>query len=101
MRPTIGLALGSGSARGLAHLGVLRAFEEEKVPIDYLGGTSMGSIIGGFYAVGLELSRLESLANHLTWDHLTDLTVPRKGFIAGRKVKEFLIFLQNRRDLKI
>ncbi|WP_027340546.1 patatin-like phospholipase family protein [Halonatronum saccharophilum] len=100
MRPTIGLALGAGTARGLAHLGVLKAFEEESIPIDYIGGTSMGSIVGGFYAVGLELNRLESLANHLTWDHLTDLTVPRKGFISGKKAKEFFELLTKQKKFE-
>lgn len=98
MEPTIGLALGAGSARGLAHLGVLKVFEEEEIKIDYLTGTSMGSVIGGFYATGIDLHRLESLATHLTWDHLTDITVPRKGLVAGNKVKEFFELLTQKKS---
>ncbi|WP_408956543.1 patatin-like phospholipase family protein [Natroniella sp. ANB-PHB2] len=98
MKPSIGLALGAGSARGLAHLGVLKVFEEEGILIDYLAGTSIGSIVGGFYAVGLDLHMLERLAKHLTWDHLTDLTVPRRGLIAGNKAKEFFELLTKKKN---
>ncbi|MCK8816940.1 patatin-like phospholipase family protein [Natroniella sulfidigena] len=97
MRPNIGLALGAGSARGLAHLGVLKAFEEEGLAIDYLGGTSIGSVVGGFFAAGLDLHMLERLAEQLTWDHLTDLTVPRKGLVAGKKAKEFFELLTQKK----
>ena len=98
MKPTIGLALGAGSARGLAHIGVLKAFEEEGIEIDYLAGTSAGSIIGGFYAAGLDLHMLERLATHLEWDHLTDITLPRKGLIAGDKMKEFFHLLTKKKN---
>src|SRR2546430_5236315 len=54
-RPTIGLALGGGGVRGVAHIGVLRVLEREKIPIDFIAGTSMGAIIGGFYSAGLSL----------------------------------------------
>ncbi|GAB6098491.1 patatin-like phospholipase family protein [Halanaerocella petrolearia] len=93
MKPTIGLALGAGSARGVAHLGVLKAFKEEGIEIDYLAGTSIGSIIGGFYAAGLDLHMLERLAIHLEWDHFTDVTVSKQGLVAGNKVKEFFQLL--------
>ncbi|MBM7623804.1 patatin-like phospholipase family protein [Sporohalobacter salinus] len=92
-KPTIGLALGAGAAKGIAHIGVLQALKEENVNIDYLAGTSIGSMIGGFYAAGLDLEWLESIAYQINWDLLTDLTVPRKGLIAGDKVKEFVQLL--------
>lgn len=57
----VGLALGGGSARGLAHIGVLKALEENDIPIDCIGGTSIGAIIGGFYAAGYSASRIESI----------------------------------------
>ncbi|WP_018249689.1 patatin-like phospholipase family protein [Orenia marismortui] len=98
MKPTLGLALGAGSARGLAHIGVLKAFEEEEIKIDYIGGTSMGSIIGGFYSAGQELDKLEKLATHLKWEHLTDITVPRKGLIAGNKIRDFFDLLTQNKD---
>lgn len=55
----VGLALGGGAARGLAHLGVLRALEREKIPLDVIVGTSMGAILGGAYAVRRDIERLE------------------------------------------
>ena len=57
-RPTIGLVLGGGGARGYAHVGVLRKLEEMRVPYDYIAGTSMGSIVGGFLATGMESEEL-------------------------------------------
>ncbi len=61
-RPKIALALGGGGARGAAHIGVLKVLEQEKIPIDYIAGTSIGAIVGGLYAAGVPLSRLEKLA---------------------------------------
>ena len=53
-KPKIGLALGGGAARGFAHIGVLKVLEREGIKIDYMAGTSIGSLIGAFYAVGFE-----------------------------------------------
>ena len=58
-RPAIGLALGGGGARGYAHLGVLRKLEELRVPYDFIAGTSMGSIVGGFLATGMESEEIK------------------------------------------
>lgn len=58
---TIGLALGGGAARGLAHIGVLKAFEENGIPIDYVAGTSMGAIVGGLWASGYTAAEIESI----------------------------------------
>jgi len=60
-RPKVGLALGGGGTRGLAHIGVLRVLQREGIPIDYICGTSMGAIIGGFYAAGMSLDDIENL----------------------------------------
>ena len=60
-RPRLGLALGGGAARGIAHIGLLRWFEEHRIPIDYLAGTSMGGLIGGAYASGLSPAQIESM----------------------------------------
>ena len=56
-RPRVGLALGGGSARGIAHIGVLEWFEEHRIPIDYIVGTSMGGLVAGAYAVGHDAGR--------------------------------------------
>lgn len=58
--PKIGLALGGGGSRGSAHVGVLRVLLEEGVPIDFIAGTSIGSVVGGFYAAGVSVDELES-----------------------------------------
>ena len=89
----IGLALGAGAAKGLAHLGVLSVLEEENIPIHCIAGSSMGSIVGGFYAAGLELDRMIKLACNLKWGFLTDFTIPQRGFIGGRRLLQFFRLL--------
>jgi NTE family protein len=69
-RPTIGLALSGGSAKGLAHVGVLRVLEREGVPVDVVAGTSMGSIVGGLHAIGVTPDSLAALAIGLDWNSL-------------------------------
>jgi NTE family protein len=68
--PRIGLALSGGGARGLAHVGVLRALERAGVPIDAIAGTSMGSLVGGLYAAGYSASDLEEIARGIDWTAL-------------------------------
>jgi NTE family protein len=67
-RPLIGVALGGGSARGLAHVGVLRWLEEHRIPIDRIGGTSMGGLIGGAYATGMSPDEIETMLRGIDWD---------------------------------
>lgn len=92
-RPRVGLALGAGSARGLAHLGVLQVLEEEQIPIDMIAGSSIGSMVGAFYAIGHDLKLLSKMAVQLNANSLLDLGVPRLGFVAGRRISEFLYLL--------
>lgn len=66
-RPRIGLVLSGGGARGGAHIGVLRVLEELQVPVDYIAGTSMGSIIGGFYSIGYSPLDLENIVLDIDW----------------------------------
>jgi NTE family protein len=67
-RPRIGVSLGGGGARGLAHVGVLQVLEELRVPVDYIAGTSMGAIVGSLYALGFTAAAIESLLLHVDWD---------------------------------
>jgi NTE family protein len=69
-RPKIGLALGGGGARGIAHIGVIKALEEMNIPIDYIAGTSMGSIAGGLYACGFTPDEMEKVIKGIKWDTL-------------------------------
>ncbi len=66
-RPRVGLALSGGGARGLAHIGVLRVLEQAGLPIDYIAGTSMGSIIGGLYSAGYTPAQIEQFVGGVDW----------------------------------
>lgn len=66
-RPTVGVALSGGSAKGIAHIGVLKVLEEINMPIDYVTGTSMGSIVGGLYSVGYTAAELDSIVTEIDW----------------------------------
>jgi NTE family protein len=74
----VALALSGGSALGLAHIGVLKYFEERHIPIDYIAGTSMGGLVGGFYATGLSSVELEQIATHVDW---ADMLSPNPRFV--------------------
>lgn len=67
-RDRIGVALAGGSALGLAHIGVLQWLEEHKIPVDCIAGTSMGGLVGGFYATGMAPDEMRSLIKSLDWD---------------------------------
>lgn len=77
-RPRIGVALSGGGARGTAHIGVLRAIEEAGIPIDYVAGTSMGSIVGGLYCLGYSVDELDSLVRSADWDLLLSDKSPQR-----------------------
>ena len=84
-RPKIGLALSGGGARGGAHVGVLEALEEMNVPIDYIAGTSMGAIIGAFYAAGYSPSQIKSIISETNWvDAFSDQS-DRRGMTMRKK----------------
>ena len=89
----VGLALSSGAARGMAHIGVLEVLEREGIPIDMIAGTSAGAVIGAIYAQGRDASLLTKLTRDLNWKRLAsmiDLTLPKTGFISGKKIKDEL-----------
>ncbi len=69
-RKKVGLVLSGGGAKGVAHIGVLKVLEEAGIPIDYIAGTSMGSIVGGLYAIGYDARRLDSLVRVQNWPFL-------------------------------
>jgi len=84
-RPKIGLALSGGGARGAAHVGVLRVLEEMHIPIDYIAGTSMGSIIGGLYASGMTPEQIETALTTINWEHIFSDAPPRADRSFRRK----------------
>jgi NTE family protein len=69
-RPRVGVAFGGGSARGLAHVGVIRWFEEHRIPIDVVAGTSMGGLVGGAFAAGMSAGELTALLDQTDWDKM-------------------------------
>ena len=93
MKKRIGLALGGGGARGLAHIGVLEILEREGIPIDMITGTSAGAAIGALYAQGKNINEIKDLARSWDWKQrarIIDLALPKTGFIAGKKLKQLL-----------
>lgn len=88
-RPRIGLVLSGGGARGLAHVGVLKALERERIPIDLIAGTSMGAIIGGLYASGMSAERLEAELLSVNWDEVFAGRVDRPLLSQRRKEADF------------
>ncbi len=72
-RKSVGLALSGGGANALSQIGVLKAFDEEGVPIDFIAGTSMGAIIGGLYSCGYSPDELKEIAHNLPWQSMVSL----------------------------
>ncbi|MDP2918843.1 MAG: patatin-like phospholipase family protein, partial [Dehalococcoidia bacterium] len=92
-RKKIGVVLGGGAARGLAHIGVLEALEQEGIPIDMIAGTSIGAIVGAFYAYTKDIQLMKTLAVEIGKRRLrlfTDLTVPRTGILRWNWVEKRL-----------
>jgi NTE family protein len=92
-RPKLGLALSGGGARGLSQIGILKVFEKENIPIDYVAGTSMGGIIGGLYAAGYSACELERIVSKIDWNDLLSDTPPRLSlFLSQREESEGSLF---------
>lgn len=87
-RPKIGVALGGGGALGFAHIGVLRALEEQRIPVDFIAGTSMGAIIAGYYASGLSPDEIERTLLDLDWWDVLKDKPPRRELDFRRKQEE-------------
>ena len=92
-RKTIGLALGSGGWRGLAHIGVIKEFNREGIPIDYIAGSSTGALVGGLYSYFRDTNKIEEIVNGLTYRKLYQILLEpgrRLGIIKGGKYTTFL-----------
>src|SRR5512139_2646542 len=94
MTPKIGLALGGGGARGLAHIGILKVLQREQIPIDVISGTSMGGIVGAMHAVGLSTEQMEAEALKRgdlgQIFKLIDLRLIGSGLLGGKRIKKLL-----------
>jgi len=102
MDKKIGIALGGGAVRGLAHIGVLKVFEKYKIPITYIAGTSMGAIIGGLFAAGLSAQEIEDIALKLNGKKALKIFSPswsHSGFIDGKNITKYLSSLLPDRNI--
>lgn len=97
-KPKVALVLGAGSARGLAHIGVLQVLLEHEIPFDLIVGSSMGAMVGAIYACGADIYMLDKMVEYMNTRILFDVGVPRLGFIAGNRVTEFLNLLTKKKS---
>ncbi|HZJ15343.1 MAG TPA: patatin-like phospholipase family protein, partial [Chthoniobacteraceae bacterium] len=88
-RPKIGLVLSGGAARAAAHVGVLKALEELRVPVDCIAGTSMGGVVGGLYASGMSPDEIESWFGRVDWRELFSDQAPRYPSLYSTKERDF------------
>ncbi len=93
-RPRVGLVLSGGGAKGMAHVGALKVIEELGIPIDYIGGTSMGSIIGGLYAIGYTSTQLENYMKEADWENLLTDRISRRNISIYEKGERKRYWLQ-------
>jgi NTE family protein len=98
-RAKVGLVLSGGGARGGAHIGVLKALEELRVPVDYIAGTSIGAIVGGFYVSGMSVAELEELVESLEWSEAFLNVTPRRLKSFPRKRDDDLFLVDQRPGL--
>jgi NTE family protein len=89
-RPTIGLALSGGAARGIAHVGVLRALSDNNIPVDYIAGTSAGSLVGGAFASGMPLDQIVELGRQMRWRDVGRMTMSRLGVQSNERLEQYL-----------
>lgn len=89
-RPKIGLALGSGSIRGISHIGVIKALEQANIPIDYITGTSAGSLVGGAYAAGMSIHDLEKAVEKMKWNNVVGFTFPKRSIVHNDPLTKYV-----------
>ena len=90
VQPKIGIALGGGFARGIAHIGVLKVLEQEGIPVDMIAGTSVGAIMGAAYCSGISIAELEELAEKVRFTTFARWTISRLGFANNDRMVSFL-----------
>ncbi len=103
-RPKLGIALGCGTARGMAHIGVLKVFDKEKIPVDFISGASMGAIVGAIYASGVPAVEIEKFAVDFRLGKVASPSFSKSGIFNGKSIERVLRkFLGDKefKDLKI
>lgn len=86
----IGIALGGGAAYGLAHIGILKALEENGIKPHFIAGTSVGALVGGLYASGCSVAEVEAAAREFDWLKTVKFTIPKEGLISFERLDEFI-----------
>lgn len=94
----IGLALGAGGAKGLVHIGILKALQRHNLAPDYIAGTSIGAVIGAAYAAGFSPDELEEVAKTTDWKNIVDFTVPKSGLLEPELVEQKIRKLVRHKD---
>ncbi|MBT5855300.1 patatin-like phospholipase family protein [bacterium] len=104
LKKRIGLALGGGAARGIAHLGVIKALEDNNIPIHCIAGTSSGSLVGGLYASGADIDTMIVSVSKIRWMDLAGFHLSFRGMMSSRKLERFvsrMVGNMKLKDLKI
>jgi len=86
----VGIALGGGATLGAAHIGILKALEERKVAIQYISGTSIGSLIASLYAFGISVRKIEEIALNLKWLDITNIALSKYGLLSNNKMEKLI-----------
>lgn len=88
--PKTGLALGGGAARGAAHLGILKALEENNIKIDLLSGTSIGALVAALYSFGVTIEKMRKIAEEMNWLKISKLTLPKLGLLSNEEIADLI-----------
>ena len=91
LNSNIGIALGGGGARGIAHIGVLRAFEENDIKISYIAGTSIGALVASYYAFGKSIDDIRDIGEALNFTSVIGLSLQKKGLFSTRSMEKMII----------
>jgi NTE family protein len=91
LNQSVGLALGGGAAKGIAHIGVLQALEDRGIEVDYISGTSIGALVASYYAFGKTLEEIRRVGEGLSFGSMAGLTIQRKGIFTTKSIREMIL----------
>lgn len=97
MSKKLGLVLGAGGAKGLAHIGVLQVLERENIKIDLIAGASMGALVAAAYAAGTDVDMMEKFAGEINQNLIMDMNIPRVGLLKGDRAMSLISLLTHRK----
>lgn len=96
----VGLALGSGTAKGFSHIGVLKCLEKYNIKPDMIAGTSAGAVMGALYASGMAPDTIKTTFAKIDWKEMFDFVIPEKGLVNGAKFERYIELLTQNKDFK-